>query len=238
MSQSIFTERSSPSTPPTGKVTIYAKSDGRMYCMDDTGTEFVLAAPDASDTQKGVVELATAAECATGTSTSLVPSVDAFRKANIVSETAKASTSGSAIDFTGIPSWVKRITVMFDGVSTNGTGRHIIQLSTSTTFSNTGYFAIVGSMNTAAAGNADLVTSGFALCIPAAATDLFYGSIVLTHMGSNVWVAQGCAAGDRSTDAAFFSSGRKSLGGVLDGIRYTTDAGNTFDAGSINILYE
>jgi len=33
----------------------------------------------------------------------------------ITSGTAVASTSGTSIDFTGIPSWVKRITVMFNG---------------------------------------------------------------------------------------------------------------------------
>ena len=32
----------------------------------------------------------------------------------ITSATAVASTSGTSIDYTGIPSWVKRITVMFN----------------------------------------------------------------------------------------------------------------------------
>ena len=47
---------------------------------------------------------------------------------SIVSGTAQNSTSGTAIDFTGIPSWVKRITVMFNGVSTNGTSNLLLQI--------------------------------------------------------------------------------------------------------------
>jgi len=49
----------------------------------------------------------------------------------ITSGTAVASTSGTSIDFTGIPSWVKRITVMFDVVSTNGSAIILIQLGDS-----------------------------------------------------------------------------------------------------------
>jgi hypothetical protein len=46
----------------------------------------------------------------------------------ITSGTAVASTSGTSIDFTSIPLWVKRITVMFAGVSTNGTSPFLVQL--------------------------------------------------------------------------------------------------------------
>ena len=42
--------------------------------------------------------------------------------------TAVASTSGTSVDFTSIPSWVKRITVMFNGVSTSGTSNPLVQL--------------------------------------------------------------------------------------------------------------
>ena len=42
--------------------------------------------------------------------------------------TAVASTSGTSNDFTSIPSWVKRITVMFNGVSTNGTSPVQLQI--------------------------------------------------------------------------------------------------------------
>jgi hypothetical protein len=46
----------------------------------------------------------------------------------ITSATAQASTSGTSINFTDIPSWVKRITVMFNGVSTSGTSIRQAQL--------------------------------------------------------------------------------------------------------------
>ena len=45
--------------------------------------------------------------------------------------TTVASTSGTSIDFTGIPSFVKRITVMLNQVSLSGTSNVCIQLGTS-----------------------------------------------------------------------------------------------------------
>ena len=58
-----------------------------------------------------------------GTGTLVVSGINSA----ITAGTAVASTSGTSIDFTGIPSWVKRITVMFNGVSTNGTSNIQIQ---------------------------------------------------------------------------------------------------------------
>ena len=61
-----------------------------------------------------------------GTTKLTVASTGAYGQ--LVSGTAVASTSGTSIDFTGIPSWVKRITVMFNGVSTSGTSFKQIQI--------------------------------------------------------------------------------------------------------------
>lgn len=154
----------------------------------------------------------------------------------LTSGTAQASTSGTSIDFTGIPSWVKRITVMFNGFSTNGSSNYLIQIGSGSVTSSgyTGATAYTG-----AATGASVFTAGFG--IPAGgALNVTYGHVIITAMGSNAWVASICA-GDNAggTGYAWVGGGSVTLSGTLDRVRITTSNGtDTFDAGSINILYE
>lgn len=154
----------------------------------------------------------------------------------IHSGTAQASTSGTSIDFTGIPSWVKRITVMFDGVSTNGSSDIIAQIGSGsiTTSGYTGSLTYVGGTNTA---GGVLITNGFGLARVDAST-VTYGIATFTNFGSNIWT-HGATMGRSTTNYVQVGGGRGALGSVLDRIRITTVNGtDTFDAGSINILYE
>jgi hypothetical protein len=155
----------------------------------------------------------------------------------ITSGTAVASTSGTSIDFTSIPSWVKRITVMFTGVSTSGTSNMLLQLGTSGGVQATGYAGASGYVGgTPVATNP---TTGFSVFHDTAA-DLFHGSIIFSQLNSssNIWVGQGIFS--TSTRAySLLTSGSVTLSGTLDRVRITTASGTpTFDAGSINILYE
>jgi hypothetical protein len=149
----------------------------------------------------------------------------------IVSGTAQASTSGTSIDFIGIPSWVKRITVMFSGVSTSGTSNYQVQIGSST-FTTSGYLGSSGNLG----GSANF-TAGFGLTA-GAATVVMQANMQICLIGSNSWVAS--HAGGRSDAASItFGGGAVSLGGTLDRVRITTVNGtDTFDAGTINILYE
>ena len=152
----------------------------------------------------------------------------------ITQGTAVASTSGTSIDFTGIPSWVKRITVMFNGVSTNGVTAPQIQIG-STTFVTSGYLgaAMSGAEVTNNASGFLLNSSTFI------ATGVLSGGLVLSNLSGNIWVAYGSSG--RSDIARGFSLGGvlTTLSGVLDRVRITTVNGtDVFDAGSINILYE
>jgi len=154
----------------------------------------------------------------------------------LVSATAVASTSGTSIDFTSIPSWVKRITVMFAGVSTSGTSNRLIQIG-STTFTTSGYSSyamLTGSTSIAAATTG--VTAGFVMATNSAA-DVIGGSMVLVNVTGNTWASS--HATSLVTTNASFGGGYLALGGTLDRVRITTVNGtDTFDAGSINILYE
>jgi hypothetical protein len=155
----------------------------------------------------------------------------------LTQSTAQASTSGTSIDFTGIPSWVKRITVMFNGVSTNGTSNKQIQLGDSGGFETTGYLGASVQLTDAASVNAATITTGFGIR-SALAADTINGAVVITNLTSNTWVAQG-ALTDSSRGAGYLVGGAKALSDVLTQVRITTVNGtDAFDAGSINILYE
>jgi hypothetical protein len=153
----------------------------------------------------------------------------------ITSGTSVASTSGTTIDFTGIPSWVKRITVMFNGVSTNGTSNPLIQLGDSGGIENTGYVAASSIMTTGV--STSTYTTGFGLAT-ALSTNAVSGAVVFTLISTNVWIASGVMASSTNSVSGTMT-GTKSLSATLDQVRITTVNGtDTFDAGSINILYE
>jgi len=149
--------------------------------------------------------------------------------------TSVASTSGTSIDFTGIPSYVKRVTVIFAGVSLSGSSAFLIQLGTSSGFVTTGYSG--GGSRLAGSGGSTSFTTGFSPNNNTAAT-LHSGNILITNITGNTWVASGVFGGD-SNDFTFMLGGFRALSATLDRVRITTVNGtDTFDAGSINIMYE
>jgi hypothetical protein len=154
----------------------------------------------------------------------------------IVSGTSQASTSGTSIDFTGIPSWVKRITVMFNGVSTSGASEIQIQIGISSGVVSTGYVSTGVTVNTSSATGGSSASTGFVLGSTTSAAAIS-GHMIITLVGSNVWVSSHTYR-QLSTNA-LFGGGTVTLGGTLDRVRITTVNGtDTFDAGTINILYE
>ena len=148
---------------------------------------------------------------------------------SIVSATAVASTSGTSIDFTSIPSWVRRITVMLNGVSTSGTSNTQVQIGAGSV-ETSGYSSSAG-YSTAYS----TLTTGFLCVTAAAASDSRHGQLILSLVGSNAWVSSSAI----SIGVPITGAGGKTLSGTLDRVRITTVNGtDTFDAGSINIMYE
>jgi hypothetical protein len=161
------------------------------------------------------------------------PSFSSYQGGTLTSGTAVTSTSGTSIDFTSIPSWVKRITVMFNGVSTNGASNLWMQLGTSGGIVSSGY---VGSATYA--GNLTAFSSSFVICNNMAASSNFSGHCVITNITGNTWVESGIimrndASGNGSTNAGYIA-----LASALTTVRITSTTPDTFDAGTINILYE
>ena len=156
-------------------------------------------------------------------------------RGRIVQGTAQNSTSGTSIDFTGIPSWVKRVTVMLNGVSTNGTSDMLLQLGDSGGIETTGYVSSIA--YTGAATGSGSSTSGFLWMQPNAAS-ISNGHVLFTNISGNTWIFSSVVA--RTNDnIVMIGGGNKTLSTTFDRVRLTaTNGTDTFDAGSINILYE
>lgn len=147
-------------------------------------------------------------------------------------ETAKTTTSGTVVDFTGIPSWAKRITLLLNAVSTSGTSNFLTQIG-SGSITTSGY--VSGSSTVVSSEVSGSSTAGFIL-INAGAANTYNGSIVITTIGSNVWIASGVV---QFATQGIVSGGSVTLSGTLDRLRLTTVGGtDTFDAGTVNILIE
>lgn len=153
----------------------------------------------------------------------------------INSAAAQASTSGTSIDFTGIPSWAKRVTLMLNGVSTNGTSNLIARVGDSGGFSSTGYLGVISNANGSVLTN---YGTSFILASGVTAAGIHYGKLVLNNISGNDWNADS-KVGQSGAGVINYGVGGKTLSAVLDRIRLTTENGtDTFDAGSVNILYE
>jgi hypothetical protein len=151
--------------------------------------------------------------------------------------TAQNTTSGTEIDFTGIPSWAKRITVMLNGVSTTGTSLVLVRLGDSGGIEATGYAS--SSANVFGANSCNIATSGAGFVLDgSAAGHIRSGHVVITNVSGNTWVASH-SIGITENGGGQFGGGSKTLSDSLDRIRITTVNGaDTFDAGSVNIMYE
>ena len=146
------------------------------------------------------------------------------------------TASGTSVDFTGIPSWAKRVTVMLNGVSLNGLSHLLFQIGTSGGIQSTGYIGVSVDGPTITGLSS---TSGIPARIGEATASLS-GTITFSLLNSStgVWTSSGTFA--RSDGSVFSSSqGGKTLSATLDRVRITTVNGtDTFDAGTINISFE
>jgi hypothetical protein len=153
---------------------------------------------------------------------------------SLLTQATSVSASGTSVDFTGIPSWAKRITVMFSGVSTNGTSGILVQLGTSSGIVSSGYDAgTVQGTNSLTLTS----TSGVPLRV-ASAANTYSGLATWVLMGSNLWACN-VITGSTVVASMVFGGGNVNAGGIVDRVRVTNVNGtDTFDAGSINVMWE
>jgi len=154
-----------------------------------------------------------------------------------VQGTSVSATTGTSIDYTGLPSWITRITVVFSGLSTNGTSNLIVQLGTGATptYTTSGYLGSAADTTGATQTN---FTSGFIFNNSVNATQTYGGLMTIVNLTGNTW-AESSMLGDSAGTALRYGAGSVPLAATLTALRITTAGGvNTFDAGTVNILYE
>lgn len=194
-----------------------------------------LSGTAATDSQAGVAELATTTEVQAGTDTARVPSVSSLRSGLIVPGSATSVGGLTALDYTSIPSWVKRITVQFHSFKPGGTSTPILQIGGSGGIETSSYLGA-----TIDNGAGELLSSGFRLARTAVhdANSIYHGSVVLEHLNNTTWVVRG-ALSRSNTATGSVISGSHDVTTTLDRLRVTTVGGtDVWTSGIINIHYE
>ena len=155
----------------------------------------------------------------------------------LTASTAQASTSGTSIDFSSIPSTVKRITLGLYNVGTNGSASLLVRLGTGGVATTTGYVSGADQVEDNETGASN--TTGFIILgATGVSTTNYSGIITFMRVSSTLWVAMGNLYREDGT-LQNISAGRVALSGDLDFLRITTTNGtDAFDSGTINILYE
>lgn len=188
-----------------------------LVLSGDTSGSVALSVPTVSGTNTLTIQAATGTNAINGQGT------------------AVATTSGTSVTFTDLPSWVKRITLMVSGVSTNAANNLIVQLGTSGGIVSTGYLSSLGVLSSGAAANTS-ATNGFLISSSNAAS-VVSGVITITNLTSNTWVYSSVTKS--ATTVVSMAAGDIALAATLTQIRLTDTAGTgVFDAGTVNILYE
>jgi hypothetical protein len=154
----------------------------------------------------------------------------------LTSGTVVTLAGQTSVDFTGIPSTAKRIIVMLNAVSTTGTNNYLIQLGSST-FETTGYVSYGILATNASANTITTNTNGFHIISNNMANSMI-GNMILTNPSGNMWNATATHVNNNGTGSIQISGGSKTLAGSLDRIRLTTVSPDTFDAGTVNIMWE
>lgn len=140
--------------------------------------------------------------------------------------TSVATTSGTAINLAGIPSWATRVTLNWSRVSTNGPSYPLVRLNGQGTDYNAA--SSVGSTHTA-------FTNGFGFSASLAG-NIISGAMVFTRQGGNTWCCTGIVT---FAGVALLLAGDVVLTAPLSSIVLTTLNGtDAYDGGSVSLLFE
>ena len=162
----------------------------------------------------------------------------------LTSGTSTALSGTKEKTFSAIPSWVKRITLTFDSVSTttaaaNANYAPVVRIGDSSGIQSTGYTSYTGRINGAGAGSDKGSGTGYELINSGAGSQIYTGQVVLSQSATNTWVINGIFSYIDSSGGSSMLTGFKTLSSTLTQIQLTTVSGaDNFDAGTINIMYE
>ena len=148
--------------------------------------------------------------------------------------TSQTFSAGQTVfDFTGIPSWAKRITILMDGLSLSGSDNFLVQLGDAGGFETTGYVSQAGYGSTKLTSTTGFIMGAGSAAFVLSGTNTLYKFSAST----NQWLSSSSIV-PSTGDPASVGSGTKTLSDTLTQLRVTRTGSNTFDAGSINVIYE
>jgi len=149
-----------------------------------------------------------------------------------------ATTSGTTVDVTGIPTTARKLTLMFNSVSADAADDLIIQLGDSGGIEATDYGTLSAECE---ADSVDLETNtaGFQVSQNQAAAVTAHGMIILclSDASTNTWMGMSMisSGGSKMSLGTTF----KSLSAAITQLRLTSTAGTAvFDGGSFSVLVE
>ena len=167
------------------------------------------------------------------------PTFSSTYQGGVLTSGTAVAASGSSVSFTSIPSWTKRITLMLAGVSLNGSDGFLLRLGTSGGIdSSAGYTGMENALTAGqGTGTNQFSTSFWIMGGWTGAGYYWSGNVFLTNINGNTWCLSGCIAAD-TTASVHLSAGYKTLSAALTQIQMLPSSTNTFDAGTVNVLYE
>ena len=208
----------------------------QIEMLSQSGTGITTITPPATNTNRAITLPDAAGEVVLNSATQTL--TNKTIQGGALTLATAVTASGTSVDFTSIPSWVKRITVMFSGVSTSGTSNPLIQLGDSGGIENTSYASQSVVMVNATTSVGAIHTTGFGV-LSGQAANIVTGIFQICSVSGNTWVFGGWHTQGSGTATTGSSAGNKTLSDTLTQVRITTVNGtDTFDAGTINIMYE
>jgi hypothetical protein len=244
-SKDVFVTYPSDAIPAAGSTTSYL---ARNYTGDGTTTDFTVTdgatVSDVFVFLNGVAQVPTSDYTISGTLLTFGTAPVSGEAIQIRESASGASSqlvlataqtlSSTGVDFTGIPSWVKRVTVIFSAMSLSGTDQFLVQLGTSSGFVSTGYSSSSSAISTGTSSSSS-ATDGFVMQANTAAA-MHSGHMVITSLTGTSYVSSHSA--ERGSGVSVVGGGSVDASGVLTQIRITRTGTDTFDSGTVNILYE
>lgn len=239
------------STPVINKPSALVSVDGVVqptseYSLSMDGATLTLSEGVPAETKVRVLAMGVASQGAPADDTVTTPklrdgAVTPAKLAQPFTRSLETNAAGTSVIFTGIPDWAKRITLVFNAVSTNGTSPVVIKLGNNTedAFGYASGYSLVpnssdGPVRSERGGN----TSGIYVSGNNAGVDSRYGSVTIHDTGSRAWIASG-VVGTSIFDNVSMVWGAVRLTAALDRVRITTINGtDVFDFGTITLFYE
>lgn len=150
-----------------------------------------------------------------------------------VETTPKPLNTLAAVEWAGIPSWVRRITIAVSGQSGSSTGVAAVRIGTGGAAETTGYDGAASFCGTATAIGTN--TTFWRLTDTAVASSSHNHVIIISKVTGNTWVYS--SVGSVAAAGTVQAGGSKTLAGALDMVQLIMTSG-TFDGGTATLYYE